>query len=112
MEGWTWPESEAWWQTEAAAADPPVAETDATIGTALSSAEKVKETCRLIRAARGHWDAHHNAATRMIRKKALALYRTLTPDEKAQIPQQLKVWLRYRSEKYFGPIRRKGRGQA
>lgn len=68
----------------------------------MAPPDKVKETCRLIRAARGHWDAHHNAATRMIRTKALALYNTLTPEEKDRIPQTLRVWLRYRSEKYFG----------
>ncbi|HEY3998442.1 MAG TPA: Precorrin-3B methylase [Candidatus Xenobia bacterium] len=68
--------------------------------------DRVKETCRLIRAARSHWDAHHNAATRMIRQKALALYDTLTEAEKDRIPQALRVWLRYRSEKYFGTRRR------
>ena len=29
----------------------------------------------------------------------------LTKEEKAKIPQVLRVWLRYRSEKYFGPER-------
>ena len=35
------------------------------------------------------------------REKALALYNTLTQEQKSEIPQQLRVWLRYRSEKYF-----------
>ena len=29
----------------------------------------------------------------------------LTPDEREKVPQPLRVWLRYRSEKYFGPGR-------
>lgn len=62
----------------------------------------VKEVCRRIRAARSLWDAHRNAACRHEREKALALYNTLSPAQKDQIPQQLRVWLRYRSEKYFG----------
>ncbi|PSR19854.1 Precorrin-3B methylase [filamentous cyanobacterium CCP3] len=62
----------------------------------------VKEVCRRIRLARSYWDAHNNAACRGEREKALALYNTLTKDQKDQIPQTLRVWLRYRSEKYFG----------
>ena len=58
----------------------------------------VKEVCRRIRVARSYWDAHNNAACRGEREKALALYETLTPEQKEQIPQQLRVWLRYRSE--------------
>ena len=65
----------------------------------------VKEVCRRIRVARSYWDAHNNAACRGEREKALALYNTLTKAEKAKIPQQLRVWLRYRSEKYFGSHR-------
>lgn len=65
----------------------------------------VKEVCRRIRVARSYWDAHKNAACRGERERALALYNTLTPEQKAQIPQQLRVWLRYRSEKYFGAHR-------
>ncbi|HIK44852.1 MAG TPA: Precorrin-3B methylase [Leptolyngbyaceae cyanobacterium M65_K2018_010] len=65
----------------------------------------VKEVCRRIRVARSYWDAHNNAACRGEREKALALYNTLTPAQKDQIPQALRVWLRYRSEKYFGPHR-------
>ena len=62
----------------------------------------VKETCRRLRAAKGLWDAHRNAACRHEREKALALYKQLTKAQKEQIPQQLRIWLRYRSEKYFG----------
>jgi hypothetical protein len=62
----------------------------------------VKEVCRRIRVARSYWDAHNNRACRGEREKALALYNTLTKEQKSEIPQQLRVWLRYRSEKYFG----------
>ena len=78
----------------------------------------VKEVCRRIRVARSYWDAHNNAACRGEREKALALYNTLTKEQKDQIPQALRVWLRYRSEKYFGahrtppkPKSRSGRGK-
>lgn len=67
--------------------------------------ELVKEVCRRIRVARSYWDAHNNRACRGEREKALALYQTLTEAQKQQIPEQLKVWLRYRSEKYFGEHR-------
>ncbi|MEL6553609.1 MAG: Precorrin-3B methylase [Cyanobacteria bacterium J06621_11] len=62
----------------------------------------IKETCRRIRAAKGLWDAHRNAACRHEREKALTLYNQLTKPQKEKIPQQLRIWLRYRSEKYFG----------
>lgn len=65
----------------------------------------VKEVCRRIRVARSYWDAHNNRACRGEREKALALYNTLTQEQKEKIPQQLRVWLRYRSEKYFGDHR-------
>ncbi|AFY44824.1 hypothetical protein [Nostoc sp. PCC 7107] len=65
----------------------------------------IKEVCRRIRVARSYWDAHNNAACRGERERALALYNKLTKDEKEQIPQVLRVWLRYRSEKYFGTHR-------
>ncbi|MDJ0568274.1 MAG: hypothetical protein QNJ53_04445 [Pleurocapsa sp. MO_192.B19] len=71
----------------------------------LSEKELVKEVCRRIRVARSYWDAHNNAACRGEREKALALYNTLTKEQKDQIPQQLRIWLRYRSEKYFGKNR-------
>ncbi|MDX2228266.1 MAG: Precorrin-3B methylase [Leptolyngbyaceae cyanobacterium bins.349] len=71
----------------------------------LVGAALVKEVCRRIRVARSYWDAHNNAACRGERDRALALYNTLTKEQKDQIPQQLRIWLRYRSEKYFGPHR-------
>ena len=48
---------------------------------------------------------HRNAACRGEREKAIVFYEQLTPQQKDQIPQDLRVWLRYRSEKYFGPHR-------
>lgn len=71
----------------------------------LTAKESVKQVCRRIRVARSYWDAHNNAACRGEREKALALYNTLTKEQKEQIPQQLRIWLRYRSEKYFGSDR-------
>ncbi len=65
----------------------------------------VKEVCRRIRVARGYWDAHNNGACRGERERALSLYATMTKEEKAKVPQVLRVWLRYRSEKYFGEDR-------
>ncbi len=62
----------------------------------------VKEVCRRIRLARSRWESHNNRACRAEREQALALYETLTKAQKEQIPQVLRVWLRYRSEKYFG----------
>ncbi|MCC7042240.1 MAG: Precorrin-3B methylase [Acidobacteria bacterium] len=77
-------------------------------GTAL-----VKETCRRIRVARSYWDAHNNRACRGERERALALYERLSAAERENVPQELRVWLRYRSEKYFGeertPPRKRGR---
>jgi hypothetical protein len=67
--------------------------------------DAVKEVCRRIRLARSLWEAHNNAACRGEREKALALYEGLSKEQKDKIPQQLRVWLRYRSEKYFGPGR-------
>ena len=69
----------------------------------------VKEVNRRIRLARSMWDAHRNQACRNERLRALALYERLSEAEKEQVPQQLRVWLRYRSEKYFGEGR-KGNG--
>jgi len=68
----------------------------------LVGAGRVKEACRLIRLARSQWDAHRNKACRRERDRALALYETLDAAERDQVPQVLRVWLRYRSEKYFG----------
>ena len=44
-------------------------------------------------------------ACRTERDRALSLYETLSKDQKDKIPQVLRVWLRYRSEKYFGKDR-------
>ena len=68
----------------------------------LTGVALVKEVCRRIRVARSYWDAHNNSACRYERDRALELYNTLTQEQKEQIPQVLRVWLRYRSEKYFG----------
>lgn len=82
----------------------------------LSGAALLKETCRRIRVARSLWDAHNNRACRGEREKALALYERLTAAEREKVPQALRVWLRYRSEKYFGDDRTPpgggGRGRA
>jgi hypothetical protein len=71
----------------------------------MSADDAVKEVNRRIRLARSCWKDHRNAACRGEREKALALYDTLTDAQKDRIPQELRVWLRYRSEKYFGPGR-------
>lgn len=71
----------------------------------LTGEALIKEVCRRIRVARSYWDAHNNAACRGERERALVLYNTLTKQQKEQIPQVLRVWLRYRSEKYFGDHR-------
>ena len=68
----------------------------------LTGSALVKEVCRRIRAARSYWDAHNNRSCRRERDRALALYETLSDAEKDRVPQVLRVWLRYRSEKYFG----------
>jgi hypothetical protein len=68
----------------------------------LTGAALIKETCRRIRVARSYWDAHNNRACPGEREKALALYESLSETERQKVPQMLRVWLRYRSEKYFG----------
>ena len=73
--------------------------------TPLTGVALIKETCRRIRLARSLWDAHNNPACRGERKKALALYDSLSEAEREKVPQVLRVWLRYRSEKYFGDDR-------
>jgi hypothetical protein len=82
----------------------------------LTGAALLKETCRRIRVARALWDAHNNRACRAERDKAIALYETLSEVQREQVPQVLRVWLRYRSEKYFGEDRTpppgRGRGPA
>ena len=65
----------------------------------------IRETCRRIRVARSLWDAHKNAACRGERTKAMALYESLNETQREKVPQVLRVWLRYRSEKYFGDDR-------
>jgi hypothetical protein len=65
----------------------------------------VKEVCRRIRLARSYWNAHNNLACRTERDRAMVLYETLAKEQKEKIPQELRVWLRYRSEKYFGEDR-------
>ena len=77
----------------------------------LTGAALIKETCRRIRLARSYWDAHNNPACRGERKKAMALYDTLSEAQREQVPQVLRVWLRYRSEKYFGDDRTPPRGR-
>ncbi len=73
----------------------------------LSGAALVKEVNRQIRLARSHWDAHRNKACRRERDKAIKLYERLSKSEREKVPQVLRVWLRYRSEKYFGEHRTK-----
>ena len=67
--------------------------------------EKIKVVNERIRIARRYWDAHNNKAARRERDSALKEYAQLTKEEKKQVPEQLRVWLRYRSEKYFGESR-------
>lgn len=71
----------------------------------LTGAALIKEVCRRIRAARSLWEAHNNRACRREREKAMALYETLSEADREKVPQVLRVWLRYRSEKYFGDHR-------
>lgn len=62
----------------------------------------IKEVCRCIRLARSRWDDHNNRACRREREKVMELYESLSKEEREKVPQVLRVWLRYRSEKYFG----------
>ena len=71
----------------------------------LTGAALVKDVCRRIRVARSYWDANNNRACRGEREKAMALYESLSEAEREKVPQELRVWLRYRSEKYFGDER-------
>jgi hypothetical protein len=71
----------------------------------LTGEALIKETCRRIRVARSYWDAHNNRACRGEREKAMVLYESLSEAQREKVPQVLRVWLRYRSEKYFGPDR-------
>ncbi len=74
-------------------------------GHPLTGSALIQETCRRIRAARSLWDAHNNRACRAEREKAIALYESLDEAGRARVPQVLRVWLRYRSQKYFGSDR-------
>ena len=60
----------------------------------LEGKSLIKEVNRRIRLARSHWDLHNNQACRRERQSVIDLF-----------PQTLRVWLRYRSEKYFGEHR-------
>ena len=71
----------------------------------LQGKDLVKEVCRRIRLARSYWDAHRNKPCRRERDHAIALYERLSKAERETVPQVLRVWLRYRSEKYFGDHR-------
>jgi hypothetical protein len=77
----------------------------------LAGAALIKEVCRRIRSARSYWEAHNNRACRGEREKAMALYETLSESEREKVPQVLRVWLRYRSEKYFGEGRTPPKGK-
>mgnify|MGYP001822165937 CR=1 FL=1 len=77
----------------------------------LTGKALVKEVCRRIRLARSFWDAHNNKACRRERDRAMGLYEKLSRQEREQVPQVLRVWLRYRSEKYFGDHRTKPGGK-
>lgn len=68
----------------------------------LSGPALIKEVNRRLRLARSRWKDHNNRACRAEREKALALYEKLSKAERENVPQELRVWLRYRSEKYFG----------
>ena len=71
----------------------------------LTGEALIKEVNQRIRVAISYWKAHNNRACRGEREKALLLYNQLTPEQKRKIPDQLRIWLRYRSEKYFGDHR-------
>jgi len=69
--------------------------------------ELIKEASRLTREARKRWNAHeNNQSCRQARDRALAVYEKLSKKERNELPEVLRVWLRYRSEKYFGKGRR------
>ena len=68
----------------------------------LAGPKLVKEVNRRLRVAMKLWEAHNNRACRRERLRALELYERLAPAEREGVPQHLRVWLRYRSEKYFG----------
>ena len=67
----------------------------------------VKELCRRIRLAGEFWAAHNNKACRRERDRATGPYGNLGKAERERVPQVLRVWPRYRSEKHFGGHRTK-----
>ncbi len=71
----------------------------------------IKEVCEGIREAQKKWDAHENGACRRVRDRVMKKYEELTSSERKEVPEELRVWLRYRSEKYFGKGR-KGNGMS
>jgi hypothetical protein len=71
----------------------------------LTGPALIKEVNRRLRVARNRWKDHNNPACRAERAKALELYERLSKEEREKVPQELRVWLRYRSEKYFGDHR-------
>lgn len=81
--------------------------------TTEGEADPVKKVNEMIRSARREWDAHNNAACRRLRARALRAYEALTPEQRRDVPAVLRVWLRYRSERYFGarPGKRPRRGR-
>lgn len=54
------------------------------MGNPLTGEALIKEVCRRVRVARSYWDAHNNAACRGERDRALALYNTLTKEQKTR----------------------------
>jgi hypothetical protein len=62
----------------------------------------IKEVNRRLRLAHNRWKDHNNRACRAEREKTFALYEKLSKAQREKVPQELRVWLRYRSEKYFG----------
>jgi hypothetical protein len=73
----------------------------------LSGTALLKEVNRRLRLARSRWKDHNNRACRAEREKALVLYERLDSTQRDKVPQELRVWLRYRSDKYFGEGRTK-----
>lgn len=71
----------------------------------MKNGDGAKEVTHLIREARKRWDAHENQACRRLRERALAAWNTLSKEEQQLVPETHRVWLRYRSEKYFGEQR-------
>ena len=62
----------------------------------LAGAARIKEVNRRIRLARSLWDAHRNAACRGEREKAIALYETLSKEERENGKEQRNSFLHTR----------------